>query len=100
MYGPTGIGALYGKEKYLETMPPYQGGGDMIGSVRFEKTTYKDLPHKFEAGTPNIAGVIGLGAAVDFVTSVGMEHIMVHVLKKKSYIDVATMVFAFLLKER
>ena len=61
MFGPTGVGVLYGKESLLEAMPPYQGGGDMIKSVTFEKTTYNDLPHKFEAGTPNIAGVVGLG---------------------------------------
>ena len=63
LYGPTGIGVLYGKEKLLEKMPPYQGGGDMIRMVTFEKTEYNDLPYKFEAGTPNIAGTIGLGAA-------------------------------------
>lgn len=67
MYGPTGIGVLYGKEKWLEKMPPYQGGGDMIKSVTFEKTIFNDLPHKFEAGTPNIAGTIGLGAAVEYL---------------------------------
>ena len=67
MYGPTGIGVLYGKAELLEAMPPYQGGGDMISSVTFEKTTYNDLPYKFEAGTPNIAGAIGLGAAIDYV---------------------------------
>src|SRR5437773_213099 len=68
VYGPTGIGILYGKAALLEAMPPYQGGGDMISSVTFERTTYNCLPHKFEAGTPNIAGVIGLGAALDYVT--------------------------------
>ena len=67
MYGPTGIGVLYGKERMLETMRPYQGGGDMIKSVTWEKTTYNDLPYKFEAGTPNIAGTIGFGAAVDYL---------------------------------
>ena len=67
MFGPTGIGVLYGKKKLLEAMPPYQGGGDMIKSVTFEKTIYNDLPYKFEAGTPHIAGVIGLGAAVDYL---------------------------------
>ena len=71
MYGPTGVGVLYGKRDLLEAMPPWQGGGDMILSVTFEKTTYNDLPYKFEAGTPNIAGVIGLGAAVDYLTRVG-----------------------------
>jgi len=69
LYGPTGIGALYGKERLLEDMPPYQGGGDMIRSVTFEETIYNDLPYKFEAGTPNIAGAIGLGAAIDYFTS-------------------------------
>lgn len=73
MYGPTGIGVLYGKEELLNAMPPYQGGGDMIKNVTFEKTTYNDLPHKFEAGTPNIAGVMGLGAAVDYIDDLGVE---------------------------
>jgi cysteine desulfurase/selenocysteine lyase len=73
MYGPTGIGVLYGKKSWLKAMPPYQGGGNMISEVRFEKTTYNDLPFKFEAGTPNIAGVIGLGAAIDFIHGVGFE---------------------------
>ncbi|HUB33488.1 MAG TPA: cysteine desulfurase [Bryobacteraceae bacterium] len=73
--GPTGIGVLYGKSKLLNAMPPYQGGGDMIRTVTFEKTTYADLPYKFEAGTPNIAGGIGLGAALDYVTAVGMDKI-------------------------
>ena len=67
VYGPTGIGVLYGKRALLEAMPPYQGGGDMISSVTFEKTTYNDLPYKFEAGTPDIAGAIGLGAAIEYV---------------------------------
>ena len=75
LYGPTGIGVLYGKADLLESMPPYQGGGDMIKSVSFEKTTYNALPYKFEAGTPNIAGTIGLGAAVDYVSSIGLESI-------------------------
>ena len=69
LYGPTGIGVLYGKERLLEEMPPYQGGGDMIRSVTFEETIYNELPYKFEAGTPNIAGAIGLGAAVDYYSS-------------------------------
>ncbi len=73
--GPTGIGILYGRAELLEAMPPYQGGGDMIKSVTFEKTTYNSLPHKFEAGTPNIAGTIGLGAAVDYVTDLGLDRI-------------------------
>ena len=73
LFGPTGIGALYGKADLLESMPPYQGGGDMIKSVTFEKTIYNSLPYKFEAGTPNIAGAIGLGAAVDYVMDVGLD---------------------------
>ncbi len=72
LYGPTGIGVLYGKQHLLEDMPPYQGGGDMIRTVTFNKTTYNDLPYKFEAGTPNIAGVIGLGAAIDYVNTIGL----------------------------
>ncbi len=75
MYGPTGIGVLYGRRDWLERMPPYQGGGDMISSVTFEKTTYNKIPYKFEAGTPHIAGVIGLGAAVDYVSQMGIEKI-------------------------
>ncbi len=75
LYGPTGIGVLYGKKRFLEAMPPYQGGGDMIASVTFEKTVYNDLPHKFEAGTPHIAGGIGLGTAIDYLTALGMENI-------------------------
>jgi cysteine desulfurase/selenocysteine lyase len=75
LYGPTGIGILYGKQKILEQMPPYQGGGDMIASVTFEKTTYNSLPYKFEAGTPNIVGGIALGTAIDYITSIGMEKI-------------------------
>src|SRR6059036_277150 len=73
LYGPTGIGVLYGKAALLEAMPPYQGGGDMIASVTFEKTIYNRLPHKFEAGTPHIAGVIGLGAAIDYLESIDPE---------------------------
>jgi cysteine desulfurase/selenocysteine lyase len=77
-YGPTGLGVLYGKEKLLEKMPPYQGGGDMIESVSFTKTTYNKLPFKFEAGTPHIAGVIGFGAAIAYMQKVGMENIALH----------------------
>ena len=73
MFGPTGIGVLYGKESFLNEMPPYQGGGDMIKSVSFEKTIYNDLPYKFEAGTPNIAGTIGLGAAVDYLSHLDID---------------------------
>ncbi len=75
MCGPTGFGILYGKKKLLEAMPPYRGGGDMIDRVTFEKTTWNDLPHKFEAGTPPIAAGIGLGTAIDFLSSIGMEAI-------------------------
>jgi len=75
VFGPTGIGVLYGKASLLDAMPPYQGGGDMIASVTFEKTTYNTLPYKFEAGTPNIAGTIGLGAAIDYVNQIGVERI-------------------------
>ena len=78
MYGPTGIGALYGREALLETMPPWQGGGEMILRVSFEKTTYNELPHKFEAGTPNIAGAIGMGAAFEFLDRVGIDAIAAH----------------------
>src|SRR5207244_8285158 len=78
IYAPTGIGALYGKSRYLELMPPYQGGGDMIRMVSFEKTTYNELPYKFEAGTPDIAGAIGLGAALDYVDKVGLAAIAAH----------------------
>jgi len=78
IYGPTGIGVLYGKEKYLNEMPPYQGGGDMILSVRFEKTEYNQLPYKFEAGTPNIAGAIGLGEAINYVQKIGLGAVAAH----------------------
>lgn len=78
LYGPTGVGVLYGKEKLLNAMPPYQGGGDMILSVSFEKTEYNTLPFKFEAGTPNIAGVIGLGAAIEYVQKIGLGAIAAH----------------------
>lgn len=75
MFGPTGVGILYGKRKWLEAMPPYQGGGDMIRSVTFEKTIYNDLPYKFEAGTPNIGGGIGLGAAIDYLDQLDLDGI-------------------------
>lgn len=78
MYGPTGVGILYGKEELLNDMAPWQGGGDMIKNVTFEKTTYNDLPHKFEAGTPNIAGGIALGVAIDFINSIGFDFIHAH----------------------
>ncbi len=75
MCGPTGVGVLYGKQEWLDKMPPYKGGGEMIKEVTFEKTTYADLPHKFEAGTPNIAGGIGLGVAIDYLNEVGFNNI-------------------------
>ena len=78
VYGPTGIGVLYGKRDLLEAMPPYQGGGDMIRSVSFEKTLYNDLPFKFEAGTPNIGGAIGLGAAIEYLSRIGTGNIAAH----------------------
>ncbi len=78
MYGPTGIGVLYGKAALLDAMPPYQGGGDMISSVTFEKTTYNKLPHKFEAGTPDMAGVAGLKAAIEYMNGVGVAKIAAH----------------------
>jgi cysteine desulfurase/selenocysteine lyase len=78
LFGPTGIGVLYGKEKFLEAMPPYQGGGDMIRTVSFEGTTYNHLPYKFEAGTPHIAGVIGLGAAIDYLNGLDRDGVARH----------------------
>jgi len=78
LFGPTGIGVLYGRSELLEEMPPWQGGGDMISSVTFEKTTWNKLPHKFEAGTPDIAGAIGLGAAIDYVGALGFAAIAAH----------------------
>ena len=78
LYGPTGIGVLYGKAALLEAMPPWQGGGDMISTVRFEGSTWNVLPYKFEAGTPHIEGAIGLGAAVDYVSAIGMDRIQAH----------------------
>ena len=78
LYGPTGIGVLYGKTEALESMPPYQGGGDMIERVAFEETTYKEPPYRFEAGTPAIVEVIGLGAAIDYVSQIGMADIAAH----------------------
>jgi cysteine desulfurase/selenocysteine lyase len=78
LYGPSGVGALYGKQALLEAMPPYQGGGDMIRRVTFAETEYAGLPHKFEAGTPAIAEIIGLGAAIDYIAQIGIEHIAAH----------------------
>ena len=85
--GPTGVGMLYGKEAWLKKLPPYQGGGEMISEVTFEKTTYADLPHKFEAGTPNIAGVIAFGAALDYMNNIGFEQIAAY---EKTLLDHAT----------
>jgi cysteine desulfurase/selenocysteine lyase len=85
MYGPTGIGALYAPAALLDSMPPWQGGGDMIRSVTFEKSTWNDLPHKFEAGTPHIEGAIGLGAAVDYLTDLGMDRLMAHEQEQLAY---------------
>ena len=87
IYAPTGIGVLYGKKKLLEKMPPYQGGGDMIKSVTFEKTIYNDIPNRFEAGTPNISGAIGLGAAIDYLMRIDMYDIAKH---EKELLDYAT----------
>ena len=87
IYGPTGSGVLYGKEEFLEAMPPYQGGGDMISSVTFEKTTFNELPYKFEAGTPDIAGAIGLGAAIEYVQRIGIDEIAKY---EKKLLDYAT----------
>ena len=85
MYGPTGVGILYGKEEVLNNLPPYQGGGEMIKEVSFTKTTYADLPHKFEAGTPNISGVIAFKNAIDFISEIGVETIAKHEDKLLKY---------------
>jgi cysteine desulfurase/selenocysteine lyase len=87
MYGSTGVGVLYGRAELLDAMPPYQGGGDMISSVTFEKTTWNVLPYKFEAGTPNIAGAIGLGAAIDYLAKIGIENVTAH---EQDLLDYAT----------
>jgi cysteine desulfurase / selenocysteine lyase len=87
LFGPNGIGILYGKRELLEAMPPYQGGGDMISSVTFEKTIYNELPYKFEAGTPNVSGAIGLGAAVRYLKGIGMDHIAAY---EKELLNYAT----------
>jgi cysteine desulfurase/selenocysteine lyase len=86
MFGPTGTGVLYGRESLLDAMPPYQGGGDMILEVSFEGTVYNELPYKFEAGTPNISGVIGLGAAVDYLQSIGMDRVARHEMQLLAYL--------------
>jgi cysteine desulfurase/selenocysteine lyase len=85
LYAPTGIGVLYGKQSLLEAMPPYQGGGDMIRKVTFAETEYNVLPYKFEAGTPDIAGVVGLGAAIDYLNAIGMENIAAHEAELLAY---------------
>ena len=87
VFGPTGIGVLFGRSELLEEMPPYQGGGDMIASVTFERTLYKQPPHRFEAGTPHIAGAIGLAAAIDYLTGIGWEWIRTH---ERDLLDYAT----------
>jgi cysteine desulfurase/selenocysteine lyase len=87
IYGPTGIGVLYGKEKWLTELPPYQGGGDMVETVTFEKTTYNELPFKFEAGTMNFPGAIGLGTALDYVLSLGREDIE---MRERELLEYAT----------
>ena len=87
VYGPTGIGVLYGKKNLLNALPPYQGGGEMIASVSFEKTTFKEAPHRFEAGTPPIVEVIGLGAAIDYVTGLGQENIAAHEAGLRAYAE-------------
>jgi cysteine desulfurase / selenocysteine lyase len=91
LFGPTGVGVLYGKEDLLESMPPYQGGGDMISSVSFEKTTYNELPYKFEAGTPNIEGGIALAVAIDYVHEIGLEAIAAY---ESELLEYATMAFS------
>ena len=85
MYGPTGIGVLYGKEKFLEEMPPYQGGGEMIGTVSFEKTTFAELPFKFEAGTPDYVATNGLAKAIDYIEAIGLDNIEAHERELTSY---------------
>ena len=99
LYGPTGIGVLYGREELLRAMPPWQGGGDMILAVSFERTTYNELPAKFEAGTPNIGGAVGLGAAIDYVQAIGLERIaawehelLVHATRQLSAIEGLTII--------
>ncbi|RMD63444.1 MAG: cysteine desulfurase [Alphaproteobacteria bacterium] len=87
VYGPTGVGVLYGRRELLAEMPPYQGGGEMIASVSYEKTTFKAPPHRFEAGTPPIAEVVGLGAAIDYVSDIGLEHIAAHEAGLRAYAE-------------
>jgi cysteine desulfurase/selenocysteine lyase len=90
LYGPTGVGVLFGKEELLNNMPPYMGGGDMISKVTFEETTYNELPYKFEAGTPNVADVIGLGAALDYVLNIGMNNIFYYEKELLDYAEAQT----------
>jgi cysteine desulfurase/selenocysteine lyase len=87
MYGSTGVGVLYGRSELLDEMPPYQGGGDMISSVTFEKTTWNVLPYKFEAGTPNIVGAIGFGTAIDYLSKIGIDNVTAH---EEQLLDYAT----------
>ena len=87
VYGPTGIGCLYGKEKWLAELPPFQGGGDMVDQVTFEKTTYNELPFKFEAGTTNYPGAIGLAVALDYVTGIGQRSILKTARKNCSHMQ-------------
>ena len=89
-YGPTGIGVLYGREEILSEAPPYQGGGDMIDKVTFENTTYAGLPSKYEAGTPNIVGAIGLGSALKWMQEIGMHNIYDH---SKNFLDILAQFF-------
>ena len=89
MYGPTGVGVVYGKEKILEKMPPYMGGGEMIKDVTFTKTSYNDLPYKFEAGTPNIGDVIGFKEAIKYIEDIGIENIESHEISLKKYAEKA-----------
>ena len=91
LYGPTGIGVLYGKAELLRAMPPYQGGGEMIREVTFKKTTFADIPQRFEAGTPHIVGAIGLGAAIDYLQGIGLEAIAAH---ERALLDYATRALA------
>ena len=87
LFGPSGVGVLWGRAEHLEAMPPYQGGGEMILTVSFEKSTWNDIPHRFEAGTPDIAGVVGLGAAIDYVTGLGLDAVAAH---ERTLLDYAT----------
>ena len=89
VFGPTGVGVLWGRSELLEAMPPYQGGGDMILTVSFEKTTFADIPHKFEAGTPDIAGVVGFGAALDYVTDLGLDRVAAYAHELLEYATAA-----------